>query len=458
MTVSVLPLTPAARGIGGCLRSIDEDVDELTVAIAGGSAVTARDVSEVSRLIHRLEAQKLALIAQADRQRTAAGSGSASTSHWVATATHATGAAASAQVQLAGALADDLPATRSAMAEGSFSPGHARIIASTMAALPSELTAAERTKVEESLVQDAKHVDPARLRKAATLALAAAERSADEVAEHQEGLLADQERRAYALARITLHDCGDGTTTGRFTVPTGAAQVLKKVLHSMTAPRRDHHRPDDEAAPAEPDDSVAEALRQRNHDWDSLGWDEKRGRAFTDLLEHLPTEQLTGKVASTVVVTMTVEQVLGAERAATLAAVTGVASGPSVGASRTDTGHQHSTGQARRLACQAGLLPAVLGGQSVPLDLGRQERLFRDSQRTALATVYDECAALGCDRPYAWCELHHEDPWSRGGRTDLHLAVPLCGFHHRRVHDPMFSSTIRTDARGVKHVGFARRS
>ncbi|MBL0005343.1 MAG: HNH endonuclease [Actinomycetales bacterium] len=91
-----------------------------------------------------------------------------------------------------------------------------------------------------------------------------------------------------------------------------------------------------------------------------------------------------------------------------------------------DTGLTLSAGQARRIACNAGLLPAVLGGPSLPLDLGRADRFFTEAQRVALATIYDECAADGCDRPYAWSELHHEDPWHAGGRTDLAKAVPLC--------------------------------
>ena len=64
---------------------------------------------------------------------------------------------------------------------------------------------------------------------------------------------------------------------------------------------------------------------------------------------------------------------------------------------------------------------------------------------------------MGCDRPYAWCELHHEDPWSHGGRTDLDLAVPLCGYHHRRMHDPRFVTSVSTDDAGVKTVRLRER-
>ena len=39
-------------------------------------------------------------------------------------------------------------------------------------------------------------------------------------------------------------------------------------------------------------------------------------------------------------------------------------------AAHLDTGETLSAGEARRLACNAAILPAVLGGKSVALDLG----------------------------------------------------------------------------------------
>ena len=103
--------------------------------------------------------------------------------------------------------------------------------------------------------------------------------------------------------------------------------------------------------------------------------------------------------------------------------------GPRVGAS--DTGHRVSTGQLRQLACAAGIIPAVLGTDGQPLDLGRQTRFFTSTQRAALATRYDTCAIGGCDVPFAWAEIHHLAAWQSGGGTDLDNAVPLCGHHHR---------------------------
>ena len=108
---------------------------------------------------------------------------------------------------------------------------------------------------------------------------------------------------------------------------------------------------------------------------------------------------------------------------------------------RLDTGTRISVGEARRLACDAGTLPAVLGGRSVPLDLGRERRLHSTAQRRALSVLHDTCAAEGCERPFAWCDIHHPHAWSRGGATDLGNALPLCGWHDRRAHDARYDLT-----------------
>jgi hypothetical protein len=89
-------------------------------------------------------------------------------------------------------------------------------------------------------------------------------------------------------------------------------------------------------------------------------------------------------------------------------------------------------------------MPAVLNGRSAVLDLGSSKRLFTEHQRIAVGVTHQTCAADGCDRPYAWCELHHRDPWSQNGPTDLANATPLCHFHHQRIHDPGFAHTRQT--------------
>jgi len=46
-----------------------------------------------------------------------------------------------------------------------------------------------------------------------------------------------------------------------------------------------------------------------------------------------------------------------------------------LGTATLDTGGQLTAAEARRLACDAGIIPMVLGSDSVPLDVGRQQRL-----------------------------------------------------------------------------------
>jgi len=104
-------------------------------------------------------------------------------------------------------------------------------------------------------------------------------------------------------------------------------------------------------------------------------------------------------------------------------------------------GQTMTAAEARRLACAAGILPAVLGGDSELLDLGRTRRLFTAAQRRALRLRDRECRAEGCTIPAAWCEAHHgADPWARGGRTDLSDGLLLCSQHHHRAHDPAYQA------------------
>jgi hypothetical protein len=90
---------------------------------------------------------------------------------------------------------------------------------------------------------------------------------------------------------------------------------------------------------------------------------------------------------------------------------------------------------ARRLACDAQIIPLVLGGSGVPLDLGRARRRPTHAQRAALIVRDRGCVFPGCDRPPSWCDAHHLLPWDAGGFTDLANLVLLCDHHHRLVHE-----------------------
>ncbi len=98
-------------------------------------------------------------------------------------------------------------------------------------------------------------------------------------------------------------------------------------------------------------------------------------------------------------------------------------------------GTEVPVGLARRLACDAEIIPAVLSGAGQVLDLGRSQRIANRAQRRALRSIYRTCAFDGCTVRFDHCEIHHLLEWERGGPTDLANLIPLCHQHHHLVHE-----------------------
>jgi hypothetical protein len=90
---------------------------------------------------------------------------------------------------------------------------------------------------------------------------------------------------------------------------------------------------------------------------------------------------------------------------------------------------------ARRLACDAGIIPVLLGSRSQPLDIGRLSRVVPTALRRAVELRDKTCRFPGCDRPPTWCDCHHLKHWAHGGTTCLANLILLCGFHHGLVHE-----------------------
>lgn len=98
----------------------------------------------------------------------------------------------------------------------------------------------------------------------------------------------------------------------------------------------------------------------------------------------------------------------------------------------------------RAMAVDAGVMPMVMGSGSLPLDLGRLERLFTIPQRIALGERDGGCAM--CPAVLARCNAHHITFWSDNGRSDLRNGVLLCVGCHHRVHD--FGWGVEVDQHG----------
>jgi hypothetical protein len=381
-------------------------VDELTDGIQGVAVLRAQ-----------LAALELTLSAEADRRRVAQSLGATGTDSWLARLTGSTRAAAASGLWLARRLEDTYHATREALADGGINEAQARVIVRAAEQLPDGVTAEQRTAAEAGLVVKAVNgMDARRLRQAGRRMLDVV--SAELADRHEAKQLESEERRAEIETWLTLGDNGDGTWSGRFVIPELHGHMLRAALERLTSPRRLARNA---AGDVVHDDTMTTG--------DRLSWSEQLGLGLTELIEHLPTSP-DGKEGGFLRNAVTLLVHVDHQRL-----VDGLA------AARLDTGTKISVGEARRLACDAGILPAVLGGRSVPLDLGRERRLHSTAQRRALSVLHDTCAAEGCERPFAWCDVHHPQAWSRGGATDLDNAIPLCGWHHRRAHDARYDLT-----------------
>jgi hypothetical protein len=244
---------------------------------------------------------------------------------------------------------------------------------------------------------------------------------APEVAEeHERRLLEDEERRARERTRLTMSEDGHGLVHGRFTIPALHGAMLRKALLGLAAPRHQ--------AATSPLGSVA-----------SRPSPQRLGAALCEYLERYPADRLphAGGAAATVVVTISLDQLRDA-----------------LGAGVLDDHGRLSATEARRLACEAGIMPAVLGGPGQVLDVGRRRRFHTEPQRLALALRDGGCTADGCDWPPGLCHAHHDVAWSHGGTTSLTNGRLLCPRHHTLAHDPTYTTT----RLGTGKLRFTRRT
>jgi hypothetical protein len=101
-------------------------------------------------------------------------------------------------------------------------------------------------------------------------------------------------------------------------------------------------------------------------------------------------------------------------------------------AGRLDTGQPISGAAARRIGCDAHIIPIVLGSHSEPLDISRPPP--PPAIRRATIARDGGCIGPHCDRPPAWCDLHHIRHWADGGTHHPDQPRPTLRHHHRAIH------------------------
>jgi hypothetical protein len=407
--------------VSAVLGRLDEVLDELcsmsTTPMDDADVVAVLDSATAAA--GRVASVQARAAAEADCRRLGDAVGARHTHHWWAERTRTTRAEAGRLTGLGRALADPQHApVATALTTGDLRTEQACVIVAAVDALPDHVDDDLRARAEVALLGFSSEHDARGLRQIGKRIL---DTLAPEVGEsHEAAALEDEERRAAETTSFTMTDDGEGRCHGRFTVPSPVGAMLRRALLALANPAR---HSDDEQRDAT---GAHKPARRR------------MGEAFVEYVERYPSDHTpqTAGVNATVVVTMTLEQLLAEHATALL-----------------DDGTRMSAGQARRLACEAGIIPVVLGTGSEVLDLGRTSRFYSKAQRIALGLRDGGCTATGCETTASGCHAHHDDPWAHGGPTDLAKGRLLCPHHHRLAHDSRYLTTIHAD----NTVSFARR-
>ena len=331
--------------------------------------------------------------------------GAASAVAWLRDILRISPAEASRMITL-GQLIDRRPALADAVETGAVNPAQALAIGHVLDDIPPD-DPAILDKVEAILIDHATQFEPAILRRLGERVLAHV--NPDLADTRLRDRLDREERLAHQRRGLSLSPDGLGGTRISGILDTEGAAIIAAAIEPLTRPVRDDTGPDPRSAPARRADALVEVCRIA---LTSGGLPDTGGQP-PQLNVTVDFDALTREVA--------------------------------VG--QLDTGALLSPSVTRRLACEAQILPIILDGHSVPIDLGRTRRPFTGAARAAVVLRDGGCAFPGCDRPSRWCHIHHIQFWARGGRTDRDNGVALCGYHHRLIHQNEWTVRMGADHR-----------
>ncbi len=280
-----------------------------------------------------------------------------------------------------------LPTVRLALQKGELDPRHVDAVSDTVARLPEWATADHRELVESTLAETARGESPRVVREHGRILLDRIDQDGPEPRD-------DEPAETGNLLRYRRMPGGGMCFRGQFDRET--AGVLEALLGSLAMPRPPAEDvPDSRTLEQREGDGLAAII----HVAADSGAAPTRGGVKPHLAITVDHRVLTDKV----------------------------------GTAALDDGTTLRR-TARRLACDARLVPIVLGSDSVPLDVGRTHRLVNPHQRNALIARDKGCAFPSCHLSPRWTDAHHVIHWADGGDTSLDNLVLLCRRHHRLVH------------------------
>ncbi|HEY2699645.1 MAG TPA: DUF222 domain-containing protein [Pseudonocardiaceae bacterium] len=288
--------------------------------------------------------------------------------------------------------------TRAAVVEGAIGADHLEVIVRTLAKIPANVDAEQRELAESMLVEHARELDAGALRRAARHILDWLDQDGAEPADPPEPPVND-------LHVDTMRN-GEVRFTGHLGPEAGT--LLVGLLSPLAKPRSVDGVPD---------------LR---------GVGERHGDAFAELLQliaNAAAAPIDGGERPHLTLTMSLQDLRAQIGHAQLGGVADLGS--------------LTARQARRLACDAKVLPIVLDGDSQPLDVGRAKRTAPSGVRKALVWRDGGCSFPTCDRPSEWCDAHHVESWLDGGPTTVANMTLLCRRHHTLIHRSEWEVRIR---------------
>lgn len=376
-----------------------------------------------------MTAVMLHLVRQIDSRGIPAAQGTPRTAMWLRERLLVGQPAARRLVQLAKAV-DDRPHLDQALSGAGVNVDQAAAIAASVNALTTDLGAEVADKAEAIMLEWAATLDPHQI---GTLGRRVLEYVAPDVAEAAERRAVEHDTAtAHAARTLSIRAAGDGRVRLTAWLDTEAAAVISAALDPLCSPRR---RPDPSRGAGldtEPDDVAAASRRDA-----AIADDRTAGQRRVDALVEVCRLALcagdlpgNGGDRPQLSVTMRFDELRD-----------------QVGFATLDSGERLTPAQARRLACDAQVLPAVLGSQGQVLDVGQSRRLITGALRRALVLRDGGCAFPACDRPPRWAEGHHIRSWIDGGPTSLDNSVLLCGPHHRVVHHTAWTVRLARDGR-----------
>lgn len=420
------------ESVGEAVYSVDMEIlgERPVWSMGGGEMVSALDATYAE--IARLETSALQLIAGLEAIGHAKDVGAGTTARFLTFRYRIDASKARRDVRLVTAL-PKYPAVATALPDPAggeddsdgevlLHPAQAEAMVSLLDKLPSSVPADDLAVAEREMVELGRTHGPLELRRAGVQICNRLDTDGPEPAED----------RAYDRETLKLKTAENGVAFSGF-LANENGELLRTLIHAHAKPRR----------------TVDGALDPRSRD-------RRQADALTTVLNLSTNAVAPGSVAAGAAAPPRVDAPAGfpgAGSTATSTAASSAAAGTAlrsgskphitvtidfndlkagVATGRLTYGDPLSAATIRRLACDAQILPIVLGSESQPLDVGTTVRLATGPLRKALIARDKGCVC--CGAPPLYCDAHHVISWIDGGETKITNLVLLCKRCHRDLH------------------------